>query len=299
MPSRIEDQERLLEEMLSIQADIRKQNERKRILKSNDDELYSKMFKPVTRSIQKLVAPPISSLHSQPPPLPPAVKEPAVNDDDDDDDKEMKVEDEEKEIPPGDLYYKALEKVPRKFRDDGKLGLNTLHRKIGGFDYEVHGNVLKIFDDDDSEEIHKYDIDDENLWMMLLAKNPQTVKLAFKDKEGKYLPFAEKYREIAKDLNLTDAITRGLTKRTKYKIINKKGSGFMFTCHPPLVNPNTVVIPSDNDGLMHALVVALAELRAGNNSMRNILVPLAQEAQRKRILPKDLPTPNETTWVFA
>ena len=82
MPSRIEDQERLLEEMISIQADIRKQNERKRILKSNDDELYSKMFKPVTRSIQKLVAPPISSHHSRPPPLPPAVKEPSVNDDD-------------------------------------------------------------------------------------------------------------------------------------------------------------------------------------------------------------------------
>ena len=73
----------------------------------------------------------------------------------------------------------------------------------------------------------------------------------------------------------------------------------MFTYHSPLVNPNTVVIPSDNEGLMHALVVALAKLRACNNSMRNILVPLAQEAQRKRILPKDLLTPNETTWVFA
>ena len=287
MSSRIENQERLLEEMLSIQSDIRKQNERKRILKSNDDERYSKMFKPVTRSIQKLVIPPTTT-----------VKEPTVNDGDTDD-KEMKVEeDAEKEIPPGDLYYKALEKVPEEFRDDGKLGLNTLYQQIGDFDYEIHGNVLKIFDGG-NEEIHKYDIDDENLWMLLLAKNPQSVKLAFKDKEGKYLPFAEKYREIAKDLNLTDAIARGLTKRTKYKIINKKGSGFMFTYHPPLVNPNTVVIPSDNEGLMHALVVALAELRAGNNSMRNILVPLAQEAQRKRILPKDLLTPNETTWVFA
>ena len=84
MSSRIEDQERLLEEMLSIQADIRKQNERKRILKSNDDERYSKMFKPVTRSIQKLVIPP-----------PPVVKEPTVNDGGDDDDKEMKVEEDE------------------------------------------------------------------------------------------------------------------------------------------------------------------------------------------------------------
>lgn len=287
MSSRIEDQERLLEEMLSIQADIRKQNERKRILKSNDDERYSKMFKPVTRSIQKLVIPPTTT-----------VKEPTVNDGDTDDIEMKMEEDDEKEIPPGDLYYKALEKVPEEFRDDGKLGLNTLYQQIGDFDYEIHGNVLKIFDGD-NEEIHKYDIDDENLWMLLLAKNPQSVKLAFKDKEGKYLPFAEKYREIAKDLNLTDAIARGLTKRTKYKIINKKGSGFMFTYHSPLVNPNTVVIPSDNEGLMHALVVALAELRAGNNSMRNILVPLAQEAQRKRILPKDLLTPNETTWVFA
>ena len=73
----------------------------------------------------------------------------------------------------------------------------------------------------------------------------------------------------------------------------------MFTYHPPVVNPNTVVIPSDNDGLMHALVVALADLRAGNTSMLNIVVPLAQEAQRKGILPKGLLKPSETTWVFA
>ena len=50
---------------------------------------------------------------------------------------------------------------------------------------------------------------------------------------------------------------------------------------------------------MRALLQALAELRAGNTSMRNLVVPLAQEAKRKNILPKHLLSPDEETWVFA
>jgi len=46
-------------------------------------------------------------------------------------------------------------------------------------------------------------------------------------------------------------------------------------------------------------VKALAELRAGNTSMRNLVVPLAQEAKRKKILPKNLLSVDEETWVFA
>ena len=63
--------------------------------------------------------------------------------------------------------------------------------------------------------------------------------------------------------------------------------------------PSTVVIPSDNKGLMRELKKALAELRAGNTSMRNLVVPLAQEARRKRILPDGLLSPDEETWVYA
>ena len=44
---------------------------------------------------------------------------------------------------------------------------------------------------------------------------------------------------------------------------------------------------------------ALAELRAGNTMMRNLVVPLAQEAKRMNILPSDLLLPEEETWIFA
>ena len=61
----------------------------------------------------------------------------------------------------------------------------------------------------------------------------------------------------------------------------------------------TVVIPSDKEGLLRALLQSVAELRAGNESIRNLVVPLAQEAERKNILPKGLLSPEELTWVYA
>jgi len=65
------------------------------------------------------------------------------------------------------------------------------------------------------------------------------------------------------------------------------------------VKSSTVVVPSDKKGLLRALYQAVAELRAGNTSMQNLVVPLAQEAQRKKILPPHLLSPDETNWVFS
>ena len=73
----------------------------------------------------------------------------------------------------------------------------------------------------------------------------------------------------------------------------------MFSVRKPSFKPSTFVIPSDRKGLLRALVQAVAELRAGNESMRNLIVPLAQEAKRKKILPDNLLSPEETTWVYA
>ena len=91
--------------------------------------------------------------------------------------------------------------------------------------------------------------------------------------------------------------------------MEKKGSGFLFSVRPPpfataaggkrRVKPSTVVIPSDKKGLLRELVKAVAELRAGNTSMRNLVVPLAQEAKRKKILPRHLLSADEKTWVFS
>ena len=68
----------------------------------------------------------------------------------------------------------------------------------------------------------------------------------------------------------------------------------MFSVQPP-----SIVLPSDRVGVLMELNKALAELRAGNTMMRNLVVPLAQEAKRMNILPSDLLLSEEETWIFA
>ena len=65
------------------------------------------------------------------------------------------------------------------------------------------------------------------------------------------------------------------------------------------VNPNVVVVPSDKKGLLRELIKSVAELRSGNTSMQNVVVSLAQEAKRLKILPPGLLSPKEMTWAFA
>jgi len=282
----IDEEGKLLEEMLTLQKQIRKRREKKRILKTNNSERYKTMFEPVTKSIEKLAPPtapslptippiaPIVTLPSLPPPPPPPPMHQNL----------------------GDLYAKALNDVPRRKRDDGILGFDTTNHHIGNFNYDVSENTLSLFMNGVLE--HEYYIDDINLWKLLLVKNPKSIELDLKDADKKYLDFVEKYKKIAHDLNLTDDVTSSVRKRTKYKIIEDVGRGFMFTLRPP-INPTTIVVPSDNQELMRQLYLTLAELRAGNTSMRNIVVPLAAAAKRKGLLPENLLTPDEEMWVFA
>ena len=53
------------------------------------------------------------------------------------------------------------------------------------------------------------------------------------------------------------------------------------------------------EALLRELVKSVAELRSGNTSMQNVVVPLAQEAKRLKILPPGLLSPKELTWVYA
>ena len=133
-------------------------------------------------------------------------------------------------------------------------------------------------------------------------------------------------------MSIVTLSARNYKNRSKYTLLvessSSKGSGFLFnirkpslmmetlpsssmsvprkkeTTIPPLrktktVKPSTLVIPS-NKKLLRALLQTLAELREGNTSMRNLVMPLAQEAKRKGIkLPKNLFSPNELTWVYA
>ena len=287
----IEDQEQLLEKILSLQSEIRNQREKKRRLNTSEHEKYTRIFEPVTTTIAKL-APQAA------PPAPAAPVEAGAP-------LQLKKEEEEEDEkffdePNNELFRQALYDVPENLRSDGVLGLNTAAHTIGNYDYEIEGNQLRCTDEAGYEVV--FEIDSLELWMLLLVKNPTRIQL--KVKAGKeYLPFVYDFKDIADKLKLVDTSQHmpGFILRKKYKILQAlehAGSGFLFTTKPP-VKPDTVVVPSDKAGLLRDLYTAVAELRAGNTSMQNIVVPLAAEARRLGCLPRDLLSPEEETWVYA
>ena len=271
----IDDEKRLLEEMLHLQSQIRQQREQQRKRKVQNTDKYTKMFEPVTKSLNKLVV--------NLPDEPEDVKPELINFDV----KEEPVIPEIELREPGELYKTALSKVPRKLRDDGMLGLNTDNHTIGNYIYEVEGNILHVKGEDEKE----FEINELDLWKLLLVMNPTRIRLKLED-GGTFLPFVQDYIHIVNELNLLESY-KGSTTRAKYKILHK-GSGFLYSVQPP-----TIVLPSDKNGLISELLTALSELRAGNTMMQNIVVPLAQEAERRNILPKNLLSPDEKTWIFA
>ena len=184
--SRIEDEESLLEEMLALQSQIREQRERKRITGTNRAEKYSKIFEPVTKSIEKLTPkpsiPPVADLINleneglQPP----------------------KEEPKDEFLPeiaePGIFYRQALHDVPSRLQDDGLLGLNLDNHRIGHYEYSVDRNILKVnaYDGED----HEYKIDDINLWKLLLVKTPAKINLNLYDEHKKLLPFVKSINKL-------------------------------------------------------------------------------------------------------
>ena len=284
----IEDQEQMLEEILSLQAEIRSQREKKRRLNTSQHEKYTRIFEPVTSTIAKLAPQPAP----QPAQLPPQPKQ------------EIKEEEEDVKFfdePNNDLFRQALYEVPENLRSDGVLGLDIKTHTIGEYEYEIEGNKLRCTNENSDDEA-VFEVDSLELWLLLLVKNPTRIEL--KLKTGKeYLPFVYEFKDIADRLQLVASSQHslGFRFRRKYKILQDlehAGNGFLFTTRPP-VKPDTVVLPSDKAGLLRELYTAVAELRAGNTSMQNIVVPLAAEARRLGCLPKNLLSPEEETWVYA
>ena len=130
--------------------------------------------------------------------------------------------------------------------------------------------------------------------------------------KNEYLPFVQDYVHIAQKLNLLGSYTGSKT-RVKYTLLTQhhwgtgigSKSGFLFTSTPPLSlppsTPKVIVLPPDNRGLMSELYRAVAELRAGNTTMRNLIVPMVKEARRRHIHipPGLLDEPEDDTWVLA
>ena len=302
------DEKRLLKNKLNREKQIRQHREKNRRLKSAKSREYSTIFEPVTKSLDDL-----KDIHK--------TAAAAVSSQTGDLMKEDDLIDEPihdlglspllaPDRKPGALYLQALDSIPIKSLDDGVFGLNIHTESIGNNNFYVDNNTLIVENKDDGT-IQTFDINDYVLWQLLLVKRPHEVGLNFKN--GKRKDVLKQYLDIVKSLNLIhDAENRGVPYRTraKFKLFPKSmktffGSGFLFSIRPPpfetekrLFHPSTVVIPSDKKGLLRALLQAVTELRAGNTSMQNVVVPFAQEAKRKRILPANLFTPDEMT-IFA
>ena len=288
--------------MLELQREIRAQRELVRDRDSAKRDKYTKIFEPVTKTLTDMSTPVVPAAPAAP--APSKEEEPLIQFDDIKDEEPGELYAETLAATPqgpGELYIRALAEIPQRLRDDGKLGFDTVNHMIGDWIYEVIGNTLVVRNGDEEENIF---IDDYKVWCLLLVLNPKKIKLETQDEEGQLLPFVKEYARIADRLDLLDRFESLRTgqKRIKYNLLKRvhAGSGFLFTTHPPtLIHPDTVVVPSDPAGLMNALSLALAEFRAGNVSMRNVVVPLAAEANRMGILPKNLLSNDEMTWVFA
>ena len=153
---------------------------------------------------------------------------------------------------------------------------------------------------DSEDQVKSYVINDYDLWRLLLVKRPNDIGLKLKDIRGKNTPALDEFIHIVQELDLVGHAKRNgfqIKNRAKYKLLPKVGQGFLFTSVKPdflrksEVNPNVVVVPSDKKELLRELVKSVAELRSGNTSMQNVVVPLAQEAKRLKILPPGLLSP--------
>lgn len=276
----IEAEKNLLQKIISLEETIRKQKDESRKRKIAQSEKYTGVFKPITDSIYSL----------------------SKNENNTDevikDDNPIleKDEFEEKPVKTENIYSSVLEKIPKRSLDDGIFGLDSGKRQVTGRHYSVENDELTVFNEDGT--VNKIRIDDPNVWYILLSQNPSKV-VNLTSNEGK--DAVEKYRKIVDELKLLERAeytNKNYKKRAKYKLLGNKGEGFLFSTRRPRFM-NTVVIPSNDDELLRSLIQNLAELRAGDENARNIVVPLANTAKKRGILPQGLLTPEELTWIYA
>ena len=293
----LKDETRLLQHMLTLEDKVRVAREKDRRIKDNQNRRYSRMFQPITNSLKQLTNPTTTATTVE---QPVPIKTEVI--DDEHEEKDQKTEAKMIQDNPGVMYIKAFNSIPVRSRDDGVFGLNDRDRSIGEYSYKVDGDTLHIMDQEN--EVRAFVIDNYTLWQLLLIKRPKDIGLKLKDIRGNNTPALEEYIRIVKELDLVKIALRDgfqIMNRAKYKLLPKEGHGFLFTSTKPefLIHPSVVVIPSDKKGLLRTLIKSVAEMRSGNTSMQNIVVPLAQEAKRLKILPPGLLTPEEMTWVFA
>ena len=174
---------------------------------------------------------------------------------------------------PATAYQTATNMISKGNRDDGQLGLST-NGKFCTYSYSVCGNILSVSTENG---VQNFEINDVKTWIILLAKNPKSMITLETDD-----PAVTRYRNIIKTLKIVK----------KHPRRKKSPLAFGDGVH-------TLAIPSSNEQLLKLLFLKLSEFNAGNDALKQEVVPLAAEAQRRNILPKGLIDPRDMTWVFA
>jgi hypothetical protein len=288
-----------LEDYVRVREQVRELREKERKSKSVQTGKYNAMFAPITNSLKH-----INSTKQ--------LTDSSTNTDQTPDDFEFESgEDSKKDIlrPPGESYLEAVHSISPSDADDGVFGLNYKNSMIGHYKYLVSEDILHAYDNEGNSKT--FHIKDYDLWRLLLAQTPNKAGISKSMINSKnFRPVLNQYFNIVKSLDLVNIARKAgisISKRRKYLLLseNAQGKGFLFSTIKPeflsnrLVNPSAVVIPSDRKQLLRALLKGVAEMRSGNTSMRNIVVPLAMEAKRLKILPKGLLSSKEMSWVFA
>ena len=309
--SSIDDEQNLLQKLIHLETQIRAKRERERLLRTGQSETYGRIFEPITKEIKSLkqvealgapAAPavPAASAPATPaPPVTPPYKTPPTT----------PVHTPPKTAPPefqlaeviAPEYFDAKREIKARNREDGYLGLDIESQTIAGRHYTIDGSHIIVDAPPGNTGKTKITIQHPRTWVMLLAKNPNNIILT-KDLRTKQLyPWVLEWRKIAKELDFINFINQSqqavdIRKRVKFKLL-QKGKGFLYSLVPP---PHTVVLPSDPQGVLRELQKSIAEYKAGNSSMRNIIGPLIQQARRMKILPKYLQKAcKEFNWIYV
>ena len=318
----LEDEANLVKRIINLETEVRAKREKNRLINNSENEKYSKIFNPITQSMKTLQDAVTSSSGKSTNEIQSAklVSLPEFEELQNIEEKYGEEFDNQPSAP-----QNVLSEIKQKQRDDGLFGLNWASHRIGKYDFKVRGNKLQVHIDGDQWKT--FDIPNKDVWRLLLLQNPAN-KVKVKNDDGSPTEALEEYRDIVKTLDLVghaQSMTAQYKKRAKYKdlIRSSVGSGFLYSIHQPssftrkrkgngiqkreiprikikrTFPPSTVVIPSDKQGLLCALVKSMAELNSGNTSMRNLVVPLAQEAKRRGILPKEYSNVTDLNWTYA
>ena len=283
----IQDEEKLLKKIIDLETEIRAKEEKKRVNKIGQHETFSKIFEPITKELKTI------SEVTQPTSIPDPV--PVKNEPDGRQSPERSppISPQKYSQP----YTAALNAVSADNLEDGLFGLNPLEKVISGYRYHIEGNSIVVHGTEGYQDVK---VVNPVTWLILLSKNPAKI-CDLKNAAGDYTDAAKEFIHIGKHFNFVDNAKltdkKGYERRTKYSMLTGgHGSGFLFSVRAPPVNK---FLPSDPQGVLRELQKSLAEYRAGNKSMRNIIVPLYQQAKRMKILPKNLLSEKEFSWIYT